>query len=48
MLLNGLNNLKRDKMCTYIKNSVTPCETCPKLITALHICKLLQETFKKK
>lgn len=35
-------------MCTYIKNSVKPCEKCPKLITALYMCKLLQETFKKK
>ena len=34
-------------MCTYIKNSIAPCETCPKLITALYICKLLQETIKK-
>lgn len=31
-------------MCTYIKNSNTPCETCPKLITTLYMCKLLQET----
>ena len=33
-------------MCTYIKNSVNPCETCPRLISALHKCKLLQETIK--
>lgn len=31
-------------MCDYKKNSVEPCETCPRLITALHMCKLLQET----
>jgi hypothetical protein len=34
-------------MCTYIKDSSTPCETCPRLITALYICELLQETFKE-
>jgi hypothetical protein len=31
-------------MCTYIENSIEPCPTCPKLISALHMCELLQET----
>lgn len=34
-------------MCTYVKNSIEPCETCPRLITALYMCKLLQETNEK-
>jgi hypothetical protein len=29
--------------CTYKKNSVEPCDNCPKLITSLYSCKLLQE-----
>ncbi len=33
--------------CTYKKDSVESCPTCPRLITALHSCKLLQETLKK-
>lgn len=33
--------------CTYEKNSIKPCETCPKRITALHMCNLLQETKKE-
>ena len=31
-------------MCTYIKNSNTPCKECPRRITALHICDFLKET----
>ena len=30
--------------CNYKKNSVEPCKTCPRKITALYMCKLLQET----
>jgi len=33
-------------MCTYKKNSVEPCETCPRKITALYMCELLKETAK--
>jgi hypothetical protein len=31
-------------MCTYVENSIEPCNTCPKVITALHMCNLLKET----
>lgn len=34
-------------MCTYIKNSVEPCEKCPKVMSALYMCKLLKETLKE-
>ncbi len=34
-------------MCTYKKGSIEPCETCPKLISALYKCKLLQEINKE-
>ncbi len=47
-MMNGLNNLKRNNMCTYTKDSVEPCKTCPRLITALYTCKLLQEISKEK
>jgi len=30
--------------CNYIENSVEPCDICPKLISCLYMCKLLQET----
>ena len=30
-------------MCNYKENSNEPCETCPRLITCLYMCKLLQE-----
>ena len=30
-------------MCTYVKNSNEPCKICPRRMTALHMCKLLQE-----
>ena len=33
-------------MCTYVKNSIEPCEACPRVISALHMCELLKETFK--
>jgi len=30
-------------MCTYIKNSNEPCDTCPRVISALHMCDYLKE-----
>ena len=32
-----------DTGCTYVEGSIEPCENCPRRITALHMCKLLQE-----
>lgn len=29
--------------CTYVPRSNEPCETCPKQITCLYMCKFLQE-----
>lgn len=34
-------------MCDYVKNSVEPCKDCPRRMSALHMCKLLQETMKE-
>ena len=30
-------------MCTYVKNSIEPCDECPRLITALYMCDYLKE-----
>ena len=35
------------KNCNYVKNSTEPCSNCPKLISYLHSCSLLQETVKE-
>ena len=32
------------KECGYVKNSIEPCKTCPKLMSCLHRCELLKET----
>lgn len=32
-----------DTMCSYVAGSIEPCATCPRKITALHSCGLLQE-----
>jgi len=29
--------------CSYIEDTNIPCSGCPRLITALHMCNLLQE-----
>jgi hypothetical protein len=35
--------LMSDTPCTYEPTSNEPCATCPRLITCLYMCKLLQE-----
>lgn len=41
-----MTNEEEPDICEYVENSVEPCKNCPQCITALHMCKLLQETAK--
>lgn len=34
-------------MCTYKENSNEPCDSCPRRMTALHMCGVLQEIQKE-
>lgn len=38
---------EEDEYCGYIPGSNDPCATCPRLISCLYMCRLLQEVFKE-
>jgi hypothetical protein len=38
-----IRDVEKSKVCTYKSNSNQPCKTCPRVISALYRCGILQE-----